>query len=253
MLDVFKIRREEKNIDMLELRRLIGKDDPVILDIGANVGQSTNELLQHMPDAKVYCFEPDPRAISGFKNFVKSTNVNLYECAVGNENGFVTFYQSSGTYGNQPGDEWDQSGSIRKPILHQVVFPSVKFEREITVPIVRLDDWAKNEGVEHIDLIWADTQGAEMDLITGGLATLRKTRYFYTEHNNLELYEGQSNLEKISDKLKEINISLSRIYPSDALFVNTVSDNIMPGLNPERNGYCPCGSRLKYRNCHSKR
>ena len=41
-----------------------------------------------------------------------------------------------------------------------------------------------------IDLIWADVQGAEADLIEGGTEALRRTRYFYTEYNNQELIRG---------------------------------------------------------------
>ncbi|MEN9248224.1 MAG: hypothetical protein Q6L50_08560 [Gloeomargarita sp. GMQP_bins_120] len=37
------------------------------------------------------------------------------------------------------------------------------------------------------DFIWADVQGAEVDLIQGGLQALANTRYFYTEYANTEL------------------------------------------------------------------
>lgn len=60
--------------------------------------------------------------------------------------------------------------------------------------------------MQKIDLIWADTQGAEDDLIAGGVEALAATRFFYTEYSNDEWYEGQPNLEKIADLLPNFNI-----------------------------------------------
>ena len=99
---------EPGTISVSELRLLIGKHDPLILEVGANIGQTTNDLLE-MPNED-FCFEPEPRAIRKLKNRISNANVTLFECAVGNQNGVVSFYQSSGE-----GEEkdWDQSGSIR--------------------------------------------------------------------------------------------------------------------------------------------
>src|SRR5262249_44221673 len=118
-------------ISLSELHFLVGERDPLILDIGANIGQTTEAFLREMPNSRIFCFEPEPRAIRKFKSRISSPNVALFECAVGNENGVVTFHQSSGE-GNEK--DWDQSGSIRKPKLHSVTWPMIKFESEIQVP-----------------------------------------------------------------------------------------------------------------------
>jgi FkbM family methyltransferase len=174
---------EPGNIEIRTLKQFIGKSDPVIVEVGANVGQTTEEFLREMPGARIYCFEPDPRAIRKFKDRIHSPNVELFECAVGNENGSVVFHQSSG---EGAAKDWDQSGSIRKPKRHTETWPWVKFETQIKVPITRLDDWARTENISSVDLIWADTQGAESDLIEGGLSVLKNTRFFYTEYGALE-------------------------------------------------------------------
>src|ERR1700734_4400073 len=46
---------------------LVGKPDPVILEIGCNDGTDTLALLRVMPQASFHCFEPDARAIARFK------------------------------------------------------------------------------------------------------------------------------------------------------------------------------------------
>jgi FkbM family methyltransferase len=232
------------------LKALIGKDDPVIIELGANVGQTTEEFLREMANAKIYCFEPDPRAILKFKSRISSPRVKLFECAVGNENGHVTFNQSSG---EGPARDWNQSGSIRKPKRHLETWPWVKFEGQIEVPILRLDDWALRESIGAVDLVWADVQGAESDLIMGGRSVLSNTRFFYTEYGAAEWYEGQISLDGICDALAETGLLLFRKFPMDALFFNkNLNDIGSMGSAVRRNALCPCGSGLRYKHCHGK-
>ena len=248
------IMMEPGTIDIKALRHIIGKNDPVIVEVGANVGQTTAELLKEMPNARIYCFEPDPRAIKKFRDQIDSPNVTLFECAVGKQNGVVTFNQSTG---EGEAKDWNQSGSIRAPKGHKDVWPWVKFETRIEVPIVRLDDWATTESITSIDLIWADTQGAESDLIEGGLSVLRNTRFLYTEYSNQEWYEGQVSLEAICEALVKADLTLIRQFPMDALFSNhalnkPIFDRLQGTLDLRRNAQCPCGSGEKFKHCHGK-
>jgi len=250
---ISSIKKEEiHGIPVKEIKYLIGKRNPVIIEVGANTGQTTYEFLQEMPEATIYCFEPDPRAIAEFKKNINSPNVHLIESAVGNENGTIVFHQSSGV---DEYADWNQSGSIRKPKEHSKIWPKVTFEASLEVPIIRLDDWAKSIGIPLIDFIWADTQGAESDLILGGLETIQKVRFFYTEYGFQELYDGQISLEGIDNLLQ--GFSISRIFPMDALFENINLKEHFPNSSQEiprvaRNENCLCGSGVKYKNCHGK-
>ncbi len=208
-------------LEAWEIREMVGRDDPVILDVGANCGQTTGELLDVMPRAVIHAFEPEPRAIAEFRRNIAAPTVHLYECAVGAINGSVTFHQSTG--GEQEYPEygvagWDQSGSIRRPYRHLEVWPWVRFEGKISVPIVTLDAWAEQHGVTRVDFIWADVQGAESDLILGAARLLRTARYLYTEYSDEEWYEGQVTLAVLQSMLPDFD--LLRRYPMDALFRN---------------------------------
>jgi len=238
---------EQHLISLSELQVLIGKDDPLVLEVGANIGQTTEAFLLAMPNPRIFCFEPEPRAIRKFKNRISSPNVSLFECAVGNQNGHVTFHQSSGELENEK--DWDQSGSIRKPKLHSKTWPSVKFESEIQVPIVRLDDWALDKNLGVVDLIWADVQGAESDLILGGETVIGNTRFLYTEYGSIEWYEGQASLDHICESLFNIGLVLYRKGVMDALFVNK-NINDLKEIPMRRNALCLCGSGLRYKHCH---
>jgi 2-O-methyltransferase len=202
-----------------DIRQCVGRDDPIIVEVGANCGQTTVEMLKAMPRATIYAFEPDPRAIAKFRAAITHPSVHLYECAIGAVNGTTSFHQSSG--GEDLPDYskgWDQSGSIRRPNSHLKVWPWVKFERQITVPIMTLDAWSELHHVAKADFIWADVQGAESDLVEGAARFLRSSRYLYTEYSNDEWYEGQITLAGLLEKLPDFDLVMR--YPMDALFQN---------------------------------
>ncbi len=203
-----------------KLLRLLNRPDPVILEIGAHDGATTNRLLQLFESGTVFAFEPDPRAIQKHRASVDDPRASLFEIAIANENGTTTFHMSSGVnpYIGHEGD-WDQSGSIHRPTGHLEVHPWVKFEREIEVAVMRLDTWTAEQGIGDIDFIWADVQGAEGDLIAGGALTLRRTRYFYTEYSDHQLYENQLTLDGILNLLPDFRV-VER-YEWDVLLGNT--------------------------------
>ena len=212
--DTKQIPIESGSLNVRHIAKLINKKNPVIIEIGANSGGVTSQLLKLMPDAQIFCFEADPRAAKKFKEkMAHYSNVSLIETAVGSANGFTKFYQSSGE-GNHL--EWDQSGSIKKPKKHLQVYPWVKFAKEIDVQITSLDHWVLKENFDKIDLIWVSAQGAEYDVIQGASKILQKTRFFFTSYSDNELYEGQPSLKEIDRLLPEF--FTSRVFKNDVLF-----------------------------------
>lgn len=185
------------------IKKLIGKDDPIILDIGCNDGSESLWLSSLFSKAQVYSFEPDPRARQRFTQNVKEgeSRIKLFDIAISDQDGEIDFYCSDGSpeegWEEMHPDGWDLSGSIRKPKKHLKIYEWCKFEKTIKVKAMKLDTWRHQNGVGHIDFIWADVQGAEVDLIKGGREALSHTRYFYTEYNDDELYEGQLPLRKL--------------------------------------------------------
>jgi FkbM family methyltransferase len=207
------------------MQDLIANDAPLIVEIGANDGSHTLEFLKLFPRARIFAFEPDQRAFTKLKANVVNRGVVLYNVAVGAKDGEAQFHVSSGLPPNSPprlqeqyAQGWDQSGSLRAPKTHATIWPWCKFEQTIVVPVKRLDSWSRENGVERIDFIWADVQGAEGDLIEGGHETLAKTRFFYTEYSNDEWYEGQPNLNQLMTLLP--NFSVLQRYSMDVLFKN---------------------------------
>ncbi|HOW26138.1 MAG TPA: FkbM family methyltransferase [Bacteroidales bacterium] len=205
------------------IRKYIGKENPIILDIGCNDGFNTLWFFKIFEKPKVYCFEPDPRAIARFKRKVgQNPNIQLSEIALCDHDGEIDFYQSGGHLDEEMvktmPEGWDLSGSIRQPKNHLIYNKWVTFNQKITVKASTLDTWCKTNYIDAIDFIWMDVQGAEIDVFKGGTNTLNRTRFIYTEYSNNELYKGQNNLRKLAGYLKKFEIIIR--YAGDVLFIN---------------------------------
>ena len=215
----------ESSITKEFIFQLVSRQDPTILEIGCNDGSNTLWFLEIFDSPKIFCFEPDPRAASRFKqNIGDREEVRLYKLAISDKNGEETFYMSAGQESEEMPEGWDLSGSIRKPKNHLIVHPWCRFEKNIVVQTKTLDTWCNENGIEKIDFIWMDVQGAEIDVVRGGKNALRNTRYLYTEYSNKELYEGQASLKELLTELIEFEVVIR--YPDDILLRNIKESNL---------------------------
>ena len=211
------------DLTIYELSKIINKSNPTILEIGSNIGQSTEEFLRYFPDVKIYCFEPDQRASDKFKENPKLNGIPLFNLAISEvaKKQEIDFYVSDGNISKDKltaENGWNQSGSILTPKLHKVVNPWCTFEKKIKVVTNSLDNWGAENYSGFIDLIWMDVQGAEAKVILGAQETLKRTKYLYFEYSLFELYENQLKLREILKIVKDFKIV--GIYPRDVLLIN---------------------------------
>jgi 2-O-methyltransferase len=205
------------DITKKEIKALLKKDNPLILEIGCNNGKDSKEFLEEFNNIKLCCFEPDPRAISEFKKRINDNRCKLFEIGISDEKETKSFNLSRDVLDSR---NLTGSSSLKKPKNHLVKFPNIEFNRVIKIKTDTLDGWAKKNNIKEIDFIWADVEGSERELILGGGKTLNNyTKYFYTEFRNEELFEGQPSLKEI---LKMIpNFKIIKIYGNNVLLANT--------------------------------
>jgi FkbM family methyltransferase len=192
--DVHRFLRPE------EISTLVGRDDPLILEIGANDGTTTEAIINRMPGATLFCFEPDPRPRERFRKRIRSPRCHLISAAISDRDGMIELRLSGGRNPKYPSAEvpWDASSSIKKPTGHLQAAPWCRFDDRVQVPVVTLDSWCGQRGIMEVDFIWADVQGAEGEMLAGGEKTFKRhVRYLYTEFSNQMLFEDQLDLDGI--------------------------------------------------------
>jgi FkbM family methyltransferase len=179
----------------------------MFLELGSHQGTDTAWMAE-IPGVTIHAFEPDPR-----NNQTPRYNVVLHRAAIADRDGTGSLIQSRHGWGQ----EWTHSSSIKQPKNHLKRFP-VTFGGNVNVELIALDTFCRQHGIENIDFIWADIQGAEGEMIGGGLRTLAQTRYLFTEYSDDELYDKQITLAEILEMLPDFRVV--ELWPDDVLLEN---------------------------------
>ena len=131
------------------------------------------------------------------------------------------------------------SSSALKPSGHLTVHPEVTFDsRPITLESTTVDQIVadfKDQGraniIAPIDLLYLDTQGAELSVLKGATEFLKQVRYVFTEVSRGGLYENDVNHIALTEYLDSQGFSLAFLYLNrhgwgDALYVhNSIFDS----------------------------
>jgi FkbM family methyltransferase len=183
---------------------IVSVPHPVVVELGAHDGTHTEQMVDRLTQPFTFiAVEPDAGILPRLQ--ARQLRIKIVPAAIGSRDFDATiFYQST-----KPG-----CGSIRRATGLLSKFPDCTFT-ETTVPAVTLDTICG--GLDRIDFIWADIQGAELDMIEGGREALARTRYLYTEHE-AGMYEGCVGLTEILARLP--GWELVEDYGYDALLRN---------------------------------
>lgn len=164
------------------LRASLG-DEPTIVEAGAHSGLDTVCLSRLFRGATVHAFEPVPDLYARLTRRTKGlANVRTYNSALGARSGQAILHLSGGSS--------DGSSSLRRPTGHLELHPRVTFAATLQVPCVSLDDWARENGIAKVDLLWLDLQGLELDVLSASSLVLPTVKAIYTEVSLQEMYEG---------------------------------------------------------------
>lgn len=187
-----------------------GGDSLVLFDIGACEGLSSVKYLKMFPNSKVFAFEPvlkNYEQILKNKENYKLDNLNVYQLGLSSKKGSALFYlssapQKSNSLENKV-DFGNKSSSLLKPDKHNEIHPNIKFEDTIEIEIETLDSFCEDLNVCKIDFIHMDVQGAELEVLKGGLNMLPKINAVWLEVERVSLYEGQPLKDEIESFFKK--------------------------------------------------
>jgi len=200
--------------------QLIGeKPRRIIIEIGANDGKDTVEMLKHLNASdKIYAIEADPRCIEKHKNHINNPICQLTHAAVTNLDGEGIFHLCTSHFNDY--GVWDCASSLKKIKHGLVVNPWLRYEQDVNVRYLTLNTFAQESCIDYVDFIWCDVEGAYGEVVDGGKEILKKTKFFYTECEDVETYEGEIMYPALKFKMEELGWELVHRFQYDALFVN---------------------------------
>ena len=162
-------------------------ENPVILEAGASRGMDTVQFASLWPKGAIHAFEPEP---STFGILTRETgafaNVTCYQLALADQSGTASFHVSS--RGDDHGAT--DSSSLLKPLDIAKDLFHLDFPNEVTVQTRTLADFMREHAIDHIDLMWLDMQGMEINCLMASREVLHQVDRIYMEVCLQPLYEG---------------------------------------------------------------
>ena len=173
----------------------------VVFDVGANIGQTVTTVRDFFPNSVVHCFEPGFDAFQTLSSrYGTTTDVILSNVALGSqpERRELIDHETSRMSSFLPLGE-DGWGNIIGTT---------------SVDVTTVDTYSHSHGVKQIDLLKIDTQGFELEVLTGASSMLSSSSidFVLAEVNFAPLYVGSPSLHDLTDLLEPHGFRLVSIY-----------------------------------------
>ena len=174
-----------------------------ILDIGAAEGHFSIAAVSVFAGCSIYAFEPAQR-----QRVILSRNLKLNHVAVQIE----------------PRGLWNASSVLpfRTVGAESSLAPASRFQGRLTfpemIPVISLDGWVQEKGIERLDLIKMDVEGAELEILEGAKAILKRFRprlLIQAYH----LREGERTFGRCAATLEAIGYRVHEFGPGSGLLV----------------------------------
>jgi len=183
----FWINPEERGDDYSFLIAYLKPNDNYI-DVGANIGTTLVPAAKAIQGGRAIAFEPNPIIFSYLKENLVLNNiadkVELHNCAVGSERGFIGFSRK----------KCDDCNGV------------VLDGGDIKVPVVLLDD--VSQSFSRIALLKIDVEGYEKFVFEGGIKTLTKTDCVYFEMSDEQYQRYGYSIKGILLKMEELGFKI---------------------------------------------
>jgi FkbM family methyltransferase len=154
------------------LVRLLVQPGMTVLDVGANIGEYTKLFSLLVGESgRVFAFEPDPDSARRIDEMVTRetlVNVELVNRAISEQSGKITL--------NRFPEEYSSWNSIGHPRMEDPRNPMqlVPIVSSIEVEAVTLDQFCRTHGLDQIDYLKLDVEGAEFMALKGASTLLSR-------------------------------------------------------------------------------
>jgi FkbM family methyltransferase len=164
----------------------------VVLDVGARDCGESVDFATAFPAATVYAFECNPATLPACRAAAAAEpRVRLTEQAVSDADGRTAFFPIdpaktvTGSADGNPGASSLFEATGDYPLERYV-------QQRIEVETTRLDTFLARAGLDHVDVLWMDVQGAELLVLRGLGERLADVDWIHLEAEQFEIYRGQA-------------------------------------------------------------
>jgi FkbM family methyltransferase len=150
------------------LRALLSKASkrPVVLDVGAYHGEYAKIARSYSPTAVIYCFEPHPRSFITLQKAAQEHALTELRVAVGAQSGDGELFDFADDDGSKMASLYEETLRARRNV------PLTTHKTEV----VTVDDFVSTRGIEEVELLKIDAEGAELEILKGAHKSIRERR-----------------------------------------------------------------------------
>ncbi|MDZ4168038.1 MAG: FkbM family methyltransferase [Coriobacteriia bacterium] len=178
----------------------LSPDIETIFDVGANVGNLSLAFLRWFPKATVHGFEPATEMFTqmnariedaGFSDRFKGHQIGFFDKAT----------QADLHLASQHG----ANSLMDIGEAYHAANPHIESSATESIKLVRMDDFVRDAGIKHIDLVKIDVEGVEHEVLLGGRETfltmvdtvimeMSFVRHERSEGNYIQLFQAMHEL-----------------------------------------------------------
>ena len=147
----------------------------VTFDIGASIGIFSLLAAHANRTGRVFAFEPDQRAFRRLVDHARLNGLTNVEChmnAVGDRHGVATLHAGAAARPEEAVAVSAQTSTTRAHVEAEV--RRLARIEELRVPVVTVDGFVAERGLEAVDLVKIDAEGAEPEVLAGMSRTLAR-------------------------------------------------------------------------------
>ncbi|HEX8367745.1 MAG TPA: FkbM family methyltransferase [Pyrinomonadaceae bacterium] len=189
------------------------REGMTVFDVGANVGELTLLFSRFTAGGVVHAFEPSRAAFERLEIVCRAANrqtVVLNNLALAGKKGFIRLHVYEDDYlsfNSQAARPLKDYGLNLEPV-------GIEEIRATTV-----DDYCDEKGIEEIDLLKIDTEGAELQVMKGARKMLKSGRIkCLTFEFGQTTFDMGNRPEEIEDYLQEMNYNVRNIVKGNPVF-----------------------------------
>jgi FkbM family methyltransferase len=146
----------------------------LIVDVGANRGQSIRFFKSCFPEALIHAFEPNPKLYKYLLKKIRDKDIHIYAVGISNQKGRIPFYEH--ILDETSSFEMPASGSTYAATKNKVLLVKEQnaIKRTYEVEVNTLDEMAQQYFGSRIDILKIDVEGHEAAVLEGASGILAK-------------------------------------------------------------------------------